>query len=148
MPLELLTKPQRLQLVKGRERIPDTPPTSPVSRLIEHFQAMVPTQDVSTRDKSSQTSSHATGNRHAREGSYGDGTHRQTISPHSPNPLKGADSTRITKTLEPNMTSFMTSGHDSAMALFNEVGSEVKLDTFDKLTRETKIPHDPHDCRH
>ena len=46
--------------------------------------------------------------------------------------------TRITRTLEPNMTSFMTSGHDSAMALFNEVGSEVKLDTFDKLTREMK----------
>ena len=34
--------------------------------------------------------------------------------------------------------SFMTSGHDSATALFKEVRSEVRLDTLDKLTREMK----------
>ena len=45
---------------------------------------------------------------------------------------------RITKTLEPNTMSFMTSGHDSATALFKEVRSEVRLDTLDKLTREMK----------
>ena len=71
--------------------------------------------------------------------SSGDWAHRQTISPHNcPNPPKGAGWARITKILEPNTTSFMTSGHDSATALFKEVRGEVKLDTFDKLTREMK----------
>ena len=89
--------------------------------------------------RSPPTSAHAINSRPIWWDSSGDWTHRQTISPHNfSNPPKEAGSARITKTLEPNTMSFMTSGHDSATALFKEVRSEVRLDTLDKLTREMK----------
>ena len=99
---------------KGKERKSDTPPTSPISCLIKHCQAMIPTRGVSAQGISSQPSPQVTDINPTRQSSYGDKAH------------------------EEKKTSPMTRGHDPAATLFDETRSKVKLDTLDKLTREMR----------
>ena len=81
---------------KGKEGKSDTPPTSSISRLIKHCQAMIPTQGVSAQDIPSQASRQVTDIKPTRQSSYGDKAH------------------------EEKETSPMMIGHDPAATLLNK----------------------------